>query len=71
MNGPSHHSIREPQSIARLSRTFSPSLSVVDLAEPLLSLDENQPATLGADLLLARNATVLGIRRDGLVVGWV
>jgi hypothetical protein len=71
MNGPSHHSIREPQSIARLSRTFSPSLSAVDLAEPLLSLDENQPATLGADLLLARNATVLGIRRDGLVVGWV
>ena len=71
MNGPSHHSIREPQSVARLSRTFSKSLSAVDLAEPLLSLDENQPVALGAELMGKRGITVLGVRRDGLVGGWV
>jgi hypothetical protein len=41
MTGSFRPSIREPQSVARLSRTFSQSLSAVDLAEPLLSLDEN------------------------------
>lgn len=48
MTGPEHTPIREPQSVARLSRTFSQSLSAVDLAEPLPSLDENQPVALGA-----------------------
>ncbi|MEO8353797.1 MAG: hypothetical protein ABI680_18880, partial [Chthoniobacteraceae bacterium] len=64
-------SIREPQSVARLSRTFSKGLRALDLAEPLLSLDESQPVTLGAELLRKRGSTVLGVRRDGLVRGWV
>lgn len=64
-------SIREPQSVARLSRTFSRSLSAVDLAESLASLDENQPVALGAELMRARNVSVLGVRRAGLVAGWV
>ena len=64
-------SIREPQSVARLSRTFSRSLSAVDLAEPLASLDENQSGALGAELMRARNVSVLGVRRAGLVAGWV
>jgi len=63
-------SIREPQSVARLSHTFSRSLSAVDLAEPLASLDDNQPVALGAALLQARNISVLGVRRAGLVAGW-
>lgn len=33
MTGPEHTPIREPQSVARLSRTFSQRLSAVDLAE--------------------------------------
>jgi hypothetical protein len=71
MTGPAHTPIREPQSVARLSRTFSRSLSAVDLAEPLASLDDNQPVALGAELMRARNVSVLGVRRAGLVAGWV
>src|SRR4051812_32902764 len=71
MTDAAHTSIREPQSVARLSHTFSKSLSAVDLAEPLLSLDENQPVALGAELLRKRGIAVLGVRRDGLVRGWV
>jgi len=64
-------SLREPQSVARLSRTFSQSLSAADLAEPLASLDESQSGALGAELMRARNISVLGVRRAGLVAGWV
>lgn len=64
-------SIRDPQGAARLSHTFSQSLSVVDLAEPLLSVDENQPAAFAAEILKMRNAKLLGVRRAGLVAGWV
>jgi hypothetical protein len=71
MTDAAHPSIREPQSVARLSRTFSRSLSAVDLAEPLASLDETQPVALGAELMRARNVSVLGVRRAGLVAGWV
>ena len=71
MTDASPSSIREPQSVARLSRTFSRSLSAVDLAEPLASLDENQSGALGAELMRTRNISVLGVRRAGLVAGWV
>ena len=70
MTDPSSAPIREPQSAARLSRTFSKSLSAVDLAEPLASLDDNQPAAMGADLLRSRNLGVLGVRRAGSMAGW-
>jgi len=63
--------IREPKRVARLSRTFSQSLSAVDLAEPLLSLDDSQPVAAGADLLRALGVGVLGVRRDGAMAGWV
>jgi hypothetical protein len=71
MNEPSHHPAREPRNVSRLSRTFSRSLSAVDLAEPLLSLDENQPVTLARELLKKRRVSVLGVRRAGLIAGWV
>lgn len=71
MTAAAHPSIREPQSVARLSHTFSRSLSAVDLGEPLASLDENQPIAMGAELMRARNVSVLGVRRAGLVTGWV
>jgi hypothetical protein len=71
MTGTASTSIREPQSVARLSRTFSRSLSAVDVAEPLASLDENQPVALAADLMRVRNVNVLGVRRAGFVAGWV
>ena len=61
----------ETPNVTRLSRTFSRSLSALDLAEPLASLDENQPVALGAELMQARNVSVLGVRRAGFVAGWV
>jgi hypothetical protein len=64
-------SIREPQSVARLSRTFSRSLSAVDLAEPLASLDDGQPVALAVEVMQVRKVSVLGVRRAGLVAGWV
>src|SRR5258708_37385467 len=71
MNATPHHSIREPQKVARLSRTFSHSLSAVDLAEPLRSLDETQPAEAARELLQTRDLAVLGVRRGGAIAGWV
>jgi hypothetical protein len=71
MTDTAHTSIREPQSVARLSRTFSRSLSAVDLAEPLASLDDNQPVARAVELMCRRNVSVLGVRRAGLVAGWV
>jgi hypothetical protein len=62
---------REPKRLARLSRTFLQSLSAVDLAEPLLSLDENQPVSAAAELLRVQGVGVLGVRRAGAVAGWV
>src|SRR5262245_45191756 len=71
MRGLSSIPFREPQSVARLSRTFSQSLSAVDLAEPLLSLDETQPASAALSLMREKNSRVLGVRHAGLVTGWV
>src|SRR5712671_1060583 len=71
MNAIPHNSIREPQNVARLSRTFSQSLSAVDLAEPLRSLDETQPAEAARELLQTRDLAVLGVRRGGAIAGWV
>src|SRR5215207_1618706 len=66
-----HVSIREPKCVERLSRTFAQNFSAAELAEPLLSLDQDQPASAAAELMRRRNVTVLGVRRDGLVVGWI
>src|SRR5258708_20432336 len=70
MNATPHHSIREPQKVARLSRTFSHSLSAVDLAEPLRSLDETQPAEAARGVLQTRDLAGLGVRRGGAIAGW-
>jgi hypothetical protein len=64
MNGSSLSSIREPQSARRLHRTFAKSFSVMDVAEPLLSLDANQPAGAAADLMQSQKT-----ESDGLGTG--
>lgn len=71
MTAASSISIREPESVASLSRTFSRSFTAVDLAVPLLSLDENQTSAIGTVLLDHREVEVLGVRRAGSVAGWV
>ena len=62
---------RDPKSVQRLSHTFAQSLSALDLAEPLVSVDENQPIGMAQDLMRKRNVTALGVRRDGLVEAWI
>ena len=62
--------VRDAASIERLSRTFASGLSIVDLARPLISLDDNQTAAAGLDLLHRSGETVLGLRSDGLIVAW-
>jgi hypothetical protein len=64
-------SIRGPESIARLSHTFSRSLTAGDLAQPLHSLDDNQPVELARELMAPRGLSVLGVRSGGLMAGWV
>lgn len=71
MTGPPHHSIREPHSVERLSHTFSRSLSAADLVEPLASLDGDRDVALAAELIKTLGVTVIGVRRNGLVTGWV
>jgi hypothetical protein len=71
MNAAFPISNRDPKSIQRLDRTFTASLSAGDLAEPLLSIDDNQPFAMAEGLMRSRNVSVLGVRRDGLVTGWI
>jgi hypothetical protein len=63
--------LREPQSAARLSRTFARSFTAVDLAEPLSSIDDNQPTVIAAAILQQQQQEVLGVRRSGSIIGWV
>lgn len=63
--------IRGPRSVQRLSRTFTHSMSALDLAEPLLSLDEDQTTSEARELMVARGVSVLGVRHNGAIVGWV
>ena len=43
----------------------------MDLAEPLVSLDENHLVQLAAEVIRVRKVIILGVRRVGLVAGWV
>jgi hypothetical protein len=62
---------RDAASIEGLMRTFSNSLSVVDLARPLISLDEGQSAQAGIDVMCSTGQPALGVRRAGRIAGWV
>lgn len=64
-------SLRGPESIARLSHTFSRSLTAGDLARPLPSLDDNQPADHARELMARQSCLVLGVRSHGMLAGWV
>jgi hypothetical protein len=64
-------SARDTEQSARLSRIFAQSLVAADLAEPLLSFDDSQPARAAAELCRRRGLQVLGVRCEGVVTGWV
>ena len=62
---------RRLSSSERLLRLFREGFSVMDLAEPLLSLDETASRAQARELMRREAVCHLGVRRDGRVVGHV
>ena len=58
-------------SLHSLRRTFQQGFTVQDIAEPLISFDAQAPAARIKDFMEAKRFEVVGIRRDGLVAGFV
>lgn len=59
---------RRLSSSERLLRLFREAFSVMDLAEPLLSLDETASRAQARELMRREAGCHLGVRRDGRVV---
>lgn len=55
----------------RVQRLFSEAFTAKDIAEPLHSFDADRPAQKVAGEMEALGAVVAGVRRDGLVTGYV
>jgi hypothetical protein len=71
MTSPTPTLLRDAQAAARLSHTFARSFTASDLAEPLQSLDETQPASLAREVMRECGVAILGVRRAGAMVGWI
>jgi hypothetical protein len=56
---------------SRLRRLFLEGFSAMDVAEPLISFDEHAKAFDIQQFMLEKNFDLVGIRRDGLVEGYV
>ncbi len=52
-------------------RLFQQHFTVHDIAEPLASFDQSVPASEVRSMMEARRYEIAGLRRDGLVVGYV
>jgi len=61
---------RDTQSL-RLRRLFLEGFSAMDIAEPLVSFDESTEADDVQQLMQERGFDLVGLRRDGLVEGYV
>lgn len=57
-------------SLENLRRIFTAGFTVRDIAEPLVSFDASTPASQARALMNARGFDVVGVRREGLVVGF-
>ena len=61
---------RDTQS-SRLSRLFQDGFSVMDVAEPLISFDEEAKAADVLAFMQEKNFDLVGVRKNGLVEGYV
>jgi len=61
---------RDTQS-SRLRRLFLEGFSAMDVAEPLVSFDEGASATEVKDFMQSKAFDLVGVRRDGLIEGYV
>lgn len=57
-------------SIESLRRVFNNGFNARDIAEPLVSFDASTPAAEALGLMQARDFDVVGVRHNGLVVGY-
>ena len=57
-------------SLADLRRLCSHAITVGDIAEPLVSFDQNQPSRVVMDFMEDREYDVVGVRENGLVTGY-
>jgi hypothetical protein len=60
-----------PSSNESLRRVFTAGFKAADISEPLVSLDAMTPAAEAQRLMQSRDFDVLGVRRDGLIAGYV
>ena len=60
-----------PSSLHSLRRVFHHSFSAHDITEPLLSCGHAAPATASRELMQQHDFDVLGVRQDGVVVGFL
>jgi hypothetical protein len=54
-----------------LHRIFEQSITVREIAEPLSSFDESQPAGKAKKFMEARDFDVVGVRSEGTIIGYV
>ena len=59
-----------PTNQKRLKRLFEEGSSVMDIAEPLVSFDAEQPAMVVQNFLEEKAFDVGGVRRHGIVCGY-
>lgn len=59
-----------PSSLLSLRRVFHAGFSAHDITEPLVSFDQSVPAKEVREFMLQRKLEVVGVRGDGLVIGY-
>ena len=61
----------QPPLRLRMARILDQGFSAMDIAEPLASLDGNQPALRAKEFMATNKLEILGIRKDARIIGYV
>ena len=62
---------KQPPLRLRMARIFDQGFSALDIAEPIYSLDGNQPSARAKEFMESNNLEILGIRKNARIVGYV
>jgi hypothetical protein len=62
---------QQPTLRLRMAKILDHGFSALDIAEPLYSLDGNQPAQIAKEFMNAKKLEILGIRKNANIVGFV
>ncbi len=55
----------------RMAKILDQGFSALDIAEPIFSIDGNQPSSTAKEFMESNNLYLLGIRKDARIVGYV